>query len=129
MSRLKQNILIVLLLVSALLALYLYRSSAKLEIEKRVFENFKKQSAELILLKEKWKSGRDYKKIFARLKAISKPSKEKTEGKRYIIDFENLSQLSLERIVRILFSSGFVIKALDIEKNSKKIALHVEVLL
>ncbi|MFK5882374.1 MAG: hypothetical protein QM482_09190 [Sulfurospirillum sp.] len=127
MSRFKQYILVFLLILLASLSFYTYISSDKLRREKKLFGNFKDQSSALILLKQKYKQNKDYKKIFARLRAISKPSKDTTIGNRHTFYFENLSQVSLQRLNSILFNSGFVIKKLDIQKRRDKVSLHIEV--
>jgi len=127
MSFFKRYLILVLLFLSILLAFFLYFSQNRLAEERSVFENFKKESSALILLKEKWKSHKNYKKIFTRLRAISKPTKDRTKGAVHIFKFGNLSQINLNRILLVLFNSGFIIKELDIEREKAKISLYVEV--
>ncbi len=127
MSRFKQYSIVLLALLSIFFALFLFVSQGRLKEEQKVFNSFKHQSNTLILLKEKWRSNKKYKNIFARLKAISKPKKETLKGKTYVLDFSNLSQINLEQIMKILFNSNFNIKVLNVQKNNNKISLHVEV--
>ena len=127
MNRIREYILLFLLALSILLAIFLYIMNGKVETQKRVFENFKNQSARLISLKKRWRGDKDYKKIFSRLRAISKPIKDEMVGDRHVFGFSDLSSTSMRSIVSVLFNSGFIIKKLDIQKKGKKIALHVEV--
>ena len=127
MSRFKQYSIVLLILLSIFFALFLFVSQNSLKEEQKVFDSFQHQSNTLISLKEKWESNKNYKKIFMRLKAISKPTKEIVKGKIYTLDFTKITQVSLEQIMKILFNSNFNIKKLNVQKNNDNISLHVEV--
>jgi len=130
MSVFKQYSIALLMLLTIFFAIFLFISQSRLTEEQKNFDSFERQSKTLVSLKEKWKSNKKYKNIFARLRAISKPKNEtlKTlKGKRYILDFANVSQINLEQIMKILFNSNFNIKELNVKREYNKISLHVEV--
>ena len=127
MNVFKQYSIVLLMLLSIFFAIFLFVSQSRLKEEQKNFDSFERQSNTLISLKEKWKSNKKYKNIFARLRAISKPKKEISKGKIYILDFINVTQINLEQIMKILFNSNFNIKELNVERNNDKISLHVEV--
>jgi len=127
MSKFKQYSIVLLILLSIFFALFLFVSQNGLKEEQKVFDSFQHQSNTLVLLKEKWGSNKKYKNIFARLRAISKPTKETVKGKMYIFDFIDVTQVNLKQIMKILFNSNFNIKELNVQKNNNKISLHVEV--
>ena len=127
MSMFKQYSIALLILVSIFFAVFLFISQGRLKVEQKNFDSFERQSKTLVSLKEKWKSNKKYKNIFARLRAISKPKKETTKGKIYILDFIDVSQINLEQIMKVLFNSNFNIKELNVKRDNNKISLHVEV--
>lgn len=127
MSIFKQYSIVLLIFLSIFLAVFLFVSQGRLKVEQKNFDSFKRQSNTLISLKEKWKSNKKYKKILARLRAISKPKKVMLKGKIYILDFADVSQIHLEQIMKILFNSNFNIKDLNVKRDNNKISLHVEV--
>jgi len=127
MNVFKQYSIVLLMLLSIFFAIFLFVSQSRLKEEQKNFDSFERQSNTLISLKEKWKSNKKYKNIFARLRAISKPKKEISKGKIYILDFINVTQINLEQIMKILFNSNFNIKELNVKRNNDKISLHVEV--
>jgi len=127
MSVFKKYSIALLILLTIFSAIFLFVSQSRLKEEQKNFNSFKRQSKTLISLKEKWKSNKKYKNIFTRLRAISKPKKEISKGKIYILDFANVSQINLEQIMKILFNSNFNIKELNVKRSNDKISLHVEV--
>ena len=127
MSTLKQYSIMLLMLLSIFFAIFLFVSQSRLKVEQKNFDSFERQSKTLVSLKEKWKSNKRYKSIFARLRAISKPKKETLKGKIYILDFINVAQINLQQIMKVLFNSNFNIKELNVKRDNNKISLHVEV--
>ena len=127
MSVLKQYSISLLMLLTIFFAIFLFISQSRLTEEQKNFDSFERQSKTLVSLKEKWKSNKKYKNIFARLRAISKPKKETSKGKIYILDFINVTQINLEQIMKILFNSNFNIKELNVKRNNNRVSLHVEV--
>lgn len=127
MTGFKQYSTMFLVLISILLTLFLVFSQKKLQEEQKNFKNFKNESKELISLSNKWNENKNYEKVLSLLKSISKPKKEIIRGHAKIFEFANLSQLKLERIVKILFNSNFNIQKLQIQRNNNKLNLHIEV--
>jgi len=127
MSRSKLYALFVCLFLILVLSLYYVNVKKKLLQEKEMLAKFQKNSSILVLLKHKWEGKKEYKKIFLRLKSISKPSKDIKKANVQIFDFTNLSQRKLKDIFMILFHYHLKIKALNITKNKNTISLHVEV--
>jgi len=127
MSVLKQYSIVLLMLLTIFFAIFLFVSQNRLKEEQKNFDSFESESKTLVSLKEKWKFNKKYKNIFARLRAISKPKKETSKGKIYILDFINVTQINLEQIMKILFNSNFNIKELNVKRNNNRVSLHVEV--
>ena len=127
MSRVKTYVFIISIFLIIVLGVYYVDLSNKLKDESTAFENFKKSSKSLILLKKKWKSKNDFQMIFARIKRFAKPTKEIRKNGMQIFDFQNLTQMKLNRVLKILLNSSLVIKNIDIKKYKNKISLHVEV--
>lgn len=127
MTQFRQYMVALLVLLSIFFALFLFVSQNRLKEEQKIYNNFKNRSKNFVDLSRKWGENKNKKKIFVRLRAISRPIKDIKKGHIRILDFKNLSQLHLERIAKIIFNSNFNIQALDIEKVNDKISLHVEV--
>lgn len=127
MTQFKQYSIIFLVLLSIFFTIFLLFSQNKFQEEQNNFKNFRDKSKALVSLSKKWGENKNYKKIFVRLRAISRPKKEIAKGHIKIFDFENLSQVHLERIMNILFNSNFNIKEFNVQKNNDKVSLHVEV--
>ena len=83
----------------------------------------------LLSYKKKWKNQKANQKNLNQIIRQIRPTKQTKSKGIYNLTYENLSNLRLKRLGKLLLNSQLTIKELKLEKSANKVLLHVEVIL
>ena len=109
------------------LLFYIYTNNKQYKTELKNNDNFIESSLNLVNLQHQWRNKNEDKKLIKQLQSKFKPTSHKKKGNLYILDFDNLSPKTFDRLGKMLLNSDLMIKALDLKKQNKNVSLHVEV--
>lgn len=109
------------------LLFYIYTNNKQYKTELKNNDNFIESSLKLVNLQHQWRNKNEDKKLIKQLQSKFKPTSYKKKGNLYILDFDNLSPKTFDRLGKMLLNSDLIIKALDLKKQNKNVSLHVEV--
>jgi len=127
--QIKMYVLFALVGIFLMLFAYIYNSNKLYKEEMKSYENFRESSVQLVKLQHKWRDKNEDKKFLKQFTARFKPSSYRKKGHLYILNFNNLSEKSLDRMGKMLLNSDLTLKSINLKKEKKKVTLHVEVMI
>lgn len=127
MSEIKIKILVAIGVLFFILYGYNINLQKELKQTKDSFEEYKKQASKLIALQDKWSNHEEDKKLLESVEKRFKPARHEVSKNIHILEFNNLSKSTLNRLTRVLLNSDLTFKNLHLKRGGEKISLHVEV--
>ena len=123
----KLQILIVASLV--FIGLFFYKYTLQTSYEKDIisFRNYAKQADALISLQNKWSNKEEDEKLIKSIKTRFDASIYRVEKQVHILQFDNLTKSTLNRLGKMLLNSNLTLKKIELKKDATNISLHVEV--
>jgi hypothetical protein len=125
-NRQQSSILISIVVIVLLLNIVVLSTKSSIESKRELYQQFEKDAQELIALK---KFKRYSSKGLQRIKAVKKPTKESSKRGSVVLNFEDLSQYDLSRLIKAIQGSSLNIEKFGITTNDTNRAnLTLEVL-
>lgn len=128
-TQIKMYILLALVGIFLVLLAVIYNGNKSYKEEIRNYGSFKEGSLKLVKLQHKWQDKSQDKKFLKQFIAKFKPNSYREKGHLHILDFGGLTEKSLDRMGKMLLNSDLTIKSINLKKESKKVSLHVEVII